>query len=122
MAALAEQRGHQGRQGQHHRPAARRPPYLESHPRDAVGVHAAGGLVEDQQVRVGQQGLGHQHALRVTARQRVQRHRRRVREAEPGEQVPGAARRLIAAEARGTRQTKQPALQRYPGQYPGPFG
>jgi hypothetical protein len=107
---------------QHHRPAARGPPYLKSHPRYAVGVHAAGGLVEDQKVRVGQQGLGHQRALRVTARERVQGHRGRVRQAEPGEQVPGAARGLIAAKTRGPRQTQQPALQRYPGQYPGPFG
>jgi hypothetical protein len=45
-----------------------------------------------------------------------------VRQAEPGEQVSGAARRLIAAKARGTRQTQQPALQRYPGQYPGRSG
>jgi len=61
-------------------------------------------------------------ALRVTAGQRVQRHRGRVRQAEPGEKGPGPARGLVAAETRGTRQTQQPALQWYPGQYPGPFG
>ena len=92
------------------------------HPRDPVVVQAARRLVEHQQARVGQQRLGDKRALRVAAGQRLQRDLGRVRQSEPAEQVSGAPRRLVAAEPRGPRQAKQPAMQPDPGHDPGPFG
>jgi hypothetical protein len=76
---------------QHHRAPAGRALDLGHDPGHAVAVEAAGRLVEDQQVRFGDEGLGHQRPLGVAPGQRLQRDRGRVGQAEPAQQVPGTA-------------------------------
>jgi len=58
---------------QHHRAPPGSALDLGDHLPDPFAVQAAGRLVEYQQVRVGDESLGHQRALRVTASQRLQR-------------------------------------------------
>ena len=64
---------------------------LSGDPRDSVGIQAAGRLVQDEQIGVGDQGLGDQCPLRVPAGQRLEPDLRGVRQAEPAHGLAGAA-------------------------------
>ena len=102
--------------------AVGRPLDLGGHPGDPLAVQAASRLVKHQQVRVGDEGLGHQRALRVAARERLKRHLGRVRQAQPAHHVPGAAGRLVPAEPGRPGQPGKPVVQGDAGEYPGPLG
>ena len=107
---------------EHHRAAVGRPLDLGGHPGDPLAVQAASRLVKHQQVRVGDEGLGHQRALRVAARERLKRHLGRVRQAQPAHHVPGAAGRLVPAEPGHPGQPGKPGCRAMRGSTPARSG
>jgi len=87
--------------GEHHVDAV-----VGGHPLDEVqhlvalhGVEAVGGLVEQQQVGVVGDGLGHLHPLALTGRHRAERAEPLLAESDEVERIARSAARLVARQA-----------------------